>query len=121
MVTAKKNDDLWWKVPLFIIGGAVILYYAQAGRGDDNAALIPDSLEERIDLVVSKLNRQFGQGWVNLSFDMLSSYLKHTLPPAVVTLVGVIYQVELMARQVRMTSLQKQQDAANQARLRGLS
>jgi hypothetical protein len=118
---AKKNDDLWWKVPLFIIGGAAILYYAQAGRGDDNAALIPDSLEERIDLVVSRLNRQFGQGWVNWSFDMLSSYLKHTLPPAVVTLVGVIYQVELIARQVRMTSLQKQQAAANQAKLRGLS
>ena len=62
---AKKNDDLWWKIPLFIIGGAAILYYAQAGRGEENnAALIPDDLEDRIDLVVTRLNAQFGQRWV---------------------------------------------------------
>lgn len=118
---AKKNDDLWWKIPLCIVGGAAVLYYAQVGRGEENnAALIPDRLEYRIDLIVARLNGQFGPDWVNWSLDMLSSFLKTVLPPAVVTLVGVIYQVELTARQRPMTSLQKRQVAANQARFRGL-
>jgi hypothetical protein len=119
---AKKNNDDWWKILLFVGGGALLLYYAQAGRGEDNnAALIPDSLEDRIDRVVAKLNNQFGQRWVTLSFDLLSSYLKSVLPTDVVRLVGVIHQVELRARQIQMSSFQKQQAAVSQARLRGLS
>jgi len=118
---AKRNNDDWWKCLLFIGGGALLLYYAQAGRGEENnAALIPDSLEDRIDQVVAKLNGRFGQAWVDRSLDVLGSYLKTVLPSEVVGLVSVVYQVELTARQIRMNSSQKQQAAVRQARLRGL-
>jgi hypothetical protein len=119
---AKKNNDDWLKILLFVGGGALLLYYAQAGQGEDkNAALIPDSLEDCIDRVVAELNNQFGQRWVTLSFALLSSYLTSVLPADVVRLVGVIHQVEMRARQIQMSSLQKQQAAVTQARLRGLS
>lgn len=118
---AKKRNDDWLKILLFVGGGAFFLYYAQAGRGkENNAALIPDSLEDRIDRVVARLNSHFRQGWVNWSLDILSSYLKTVLPSNVVALVNVIYQVELKARQAQMTSFQKQQAAINLARRRGL-
>lgn len=115
---AKKNNDDWLKILLFVGGGALLLYYAQAGRGEDkNAALIPDSFEDRIDRVVAELNNHFGRRWVTLSFALLSSYLKSVLPADVVRLVGVIHQVEVRARQIQMSSLQKQQAAVTQARL----
>lgn len=118
---AKKKNDDWLKVLLFIGGGALLLYYAQAGRGEENnAALIPDSLEDNIDRVVARLNGRFGQAWVDRSLDVLSSYLKTVLPSNVVVLVSIISQVELRARQMQMTSFQKQQAAVYQARLRGL-
>ena len=118
---AKRTNDDWLRILLFIGGGALALYYAQAGRGkENNAVLIPDSLEDRIDLVVTKLNNRFGHDWVNWSFNILTSYLKNVLPSEVVVLVSVIYQVELRARQVLMTNVQKQQIAVNQARFRGL-
>jgi len=118
---AKRNNDDWWKFLLFIGGGALLLYYTQAGRGEENnAALIPDSFEDRIDRVVARLNGRFGQAWVDWSLDVLSSYLKTVLPSDVVALVNVVYQVELKARQMRMTSFQKQQAAVREARLRGL-
>jgi hypothetical protein len=120
---AKRNNDDWWKVLLFMGGGALVLYYTQTGRGEENnAALIPDSLEDRIDRVVARFNSRFGQVWVDRSFDMLSSYLKTVLPSDVVALVSVVYQVELKAaRQIGMTRYQKQQAAVRQARLRGLT
>lgn len=118
---AKKKNDDWLKVLLLIGGGALVLYYAQAGRGEENnAALIPDSLEDRIDRVVARLNGRFGQAWVDRSLNVLSFYLKSVLPSNAVTLVSVIHQVELRSRQVQMTSFQKQQAAVNQARHRGL-
>lgn len=118
---AKKNNDDWLKLLLFVGGGALLLYYIQAGRGEENnAALIPDSLEDRIDRVVSRLNGRFGQTWVDRSLDVLSSYLKTVLPSEVVVLVNIIYQVEMRSRQIQMTSFQKQQAAVYQARIRGL-
>ena len=118
---AKKKNDDWLKVLLFIGGGALVLYYAHAGRGEENnAAFLPDSLEDRVDRLVARLNGRFGQAWVDRSLDVLSFYLKTVLPSNVVTLVSVIHQVELRSRQVQMTSFQKQQAAVNQARRRGL-
>jgi hypothetical protein len=118
---AKRKNDDWLKALLFIGGGALALYYAQAGRGkENNAALIPDSLEDRIDLVVARLNNRFGHDWVNWSFNILTSYLKTVLPSEVVVLVNVIYQVEMRARPLPMTNIQKQQIAVNQARFRRL-
>jgi hypothetical protein len=54
------NSSGWaWLVGIGI--GAIVLYYLEAGRGqDDDAAAIPNKLEGQIDLVVAALNKQFG-------------------------------------------------------------
>lgn len=91
------GGDDWGKVFAVLLGvglGAIALYYLQAGREDEDAALIPDALEDRIDLVVKKLNDRFGQRWVNFGLNALEGYLKSILPWQVVGLVSVIYHVE---------------------------
>lgn len=92
------GGDDWGKFFGIVIGvgiGAVAVYYLTAGRGDENnAALIPDGFEGRIDFVVEALNREFGKLWVDRGLDSLEFYLKGLLPWQVVSLIGVIYQVE---------------------------
>lgn len=59
------GSDDWGQLLGIVIGvgiGAFAVYYLTAGRGQENAALIPDDLEGRIDFVVEALNRNFGQG-----------------------------------------------------------
>lgn len=107
----KKGDDGWWKLLLLMlaVGG---LYYTQAGRGEENdAALIPNSLEGRIDRVVAALNKQFGKRWVDWGMDALRSHLQKVLPSQVVALVEVVSAVELASRRTPMTSYAKQQAA----------
>jgi hypothetical protein len=111
----KKGDDGWWKLLLLIlaVGG---LYYTQAGRGEENdAALIPNSLEGRIDRVVAELNKQFGKRWVDWGMGALKSHLQKVLPPQVVALVEVVSAVELASRRTPMTSYAKQQAAIQRA------
>lgn len=73
MARGKGGGDDWGTFFKIVIGvglGAAALYYIQAGRGEENdAALIPDGLEGRIDLVVKKLNMRFGNAWVNAGLD----------------------------------------------------
>jgi hypothetical protein len=107
----KKSDGGLWII-FGLAVGAVALYYLQAGRGEENdAALIPNDVEGRIDLVVAKLNKTFGNWWVNRGLDALSSYLESALPPQVVGLIGVIYQVEQFSKGKQMTGYQKRQTA----------
>jgi hypothetical protein len=110
-----KGGDGWFILLLVGVGvGAVALYYTQAGRGQENdAALLPNDLEGRIDLVVGALNKQFGKSWVDLGLDSLEFYLKRILPPDVVALVNVIYQVEQLSKRSSMTSNSKRQAAVN--------
>ena len=57
MVRKKMSTE--GKVALGVAGvaGSLLLYYALAGAGSEkNAALIPDSIEERLDKVVDELN-----------------------------------------------------------------
>jgi hypothetical protein len=111
-----KGGDDWGKFFAILIGvglGAVALYYVQAGRGEENAALIPDNLEGRIDLVVKRLNDRFGKAWVDRALDALELYLKTILPWEVVRLVSVIYQVEQLSKTTRMNGPTKQQTAVN--------
>jgi hypothetical protein len=98
---------------LLLIGaGTVVLYYTEAGRGKENdAALLPDRLEGRIDLVVATLNKQFGKWWVDRALDVLRFYLRKTLPPELVALLSAIYQVELLSRSVPMKGYVKRQQA----------
>jgi hypothetical protein len=111
----RKSDDGWWKLLLllFAVGG---LYYTQAGRGEENdAALIPNSLEGQIDRVVAELNKQFGKRWVDWGMDALRLHLRKVLPPQVVALVGVVSAVELASRRTPMTSYAKKQAAIQRA------
>jgi len=120
MGRGKGDGDDWGKVFGILLGvglGAVALYYIQAGRGEENdAALIPDDLEGRIDLVVKKLNGRFGKAWVNLGLDAIELYLKAILPWEVVRLVSAIYQVEQLSKTTQMDGQAKQQTAVNWVR-----
>jgi hypothetical protein len=96
MARGKGGGDDWGTFFLILgIGlGGLGLYYLTAGREEKNAALIPDRLEDQIDLVVKELNEKFGPGWVNFGLNALEGYMKSILPWQVVGLVNVIYQVE---------------------------
>jgi hypothetical protein len=114
----KGGGDGWgpWAL-LGVVVGAVALHYAQTGRGDENnAPLIPDSLEGKIDRVVEELNRRFGKRWVGAGLDAVMAHLQRTLPPPVVVVANVIFQVEQMSRYVRMTNLGKRQTAIRRLR-----
>lgn len=93
--------------------GAVCLYYLKAGTGQgNNAALLPDSLEDRIDRLVDTLNAKVGKNWGNWGAAFLKSYLQNVLPPTVVALVDVVYAVEQEGKRTRMTGQAKRQLAA---------
>jgi hypothetical protein len=95
---AKKGEDSFWKFLATlggIVAGTILLAYAQSGRGKVNdSALIPNTLESQIDLIVEKLNSKFGHQWVNWGLDALRAYLRGTLPWVSVALVEVVYTVE---------------------------
>ena len=120
MGRSKGGGDDWGKFFAILLGvglGAVALYYIEAGRGEDkDAALIPDDLEGRIDLVVKKLNERFGKAWVNLGLVAIEVYLKAILPWEVVRVVSAIYQVEQLSETTRMDGQAKQQTAVNWVR-----
>lgn len=89
------------KVALAVGGGLVglvgcaALYYLMAGAGSEkNAALIPDSIEARLDTVVDALNDQFGKQWVDFGIAVLQAGLAKILPPALVALVAAVYKSE---------------------------
>jgi hypothetical protein len=114
MARRNSNDGL---ALLFVAVGAAVLYYLYSGKGEENdAALIPNDLEGRIDLVVAALNRQFGKRWVDFGLQALRSHLQKVLPPPVVALVNVIYNVEQFARFTEMSGYQKQQKVVAWAR-----
>ena len=84
--------------------GAFGLYYLIAGLGrENNAAFIPDVLEDRIDHVVDVLNARIGKGWVTWGAEELKAALRHALPGPLVTLIDVVYAVERKSEQVSMS------------------
>ncbi len=91
---AKKTgsgDDggLWWLLGLLAAGG--LIYYSQTGKGKgQDAALLPNSIEDPIDRAVALFNRQFGPDWVNRGFDALRRYMQSAAP-------GLLYLVDLIA------------------------
>lgn len=102
----------------FLIGGALvalgtyILYYLTTGHGrENNAALIPDTLEDKIDRVVEVLNAQVGKNWAAWGAETLKTYLRNTLPRPLVTLVDVVHAVEQEARRGRIPRYAKRQYA----------
>ncbi len=112
----KTGNDGWWIAGLLIAGGLGLLYYAQTGLGEENdSALIPNTLEGRIDAVISALNNRFGKRWVDFGVVVLKHNLQSTLPTSVVTLVNIVATVENMSKGL-MRSYEKQQLAVQMAR-----
>lgn len=99
---------------LFLFGiGAVGLYYLTAGPGrENNAALIPNAIEDRIDLVIDTLNAKVGKNWGDRATGGLKFSLRQILPEPLVALVDVVYAVEQNSKRVYMASNTKRQRAA---------
>lgn len=119
---AKKSD--WEKLFIGLLTGAGVigLYYLTAGAGqENNAALIPDSIENRIDRLIATLNKQVGKDWGNRSVEALKGVLRRVLPPHLVALVDVVYAVEQEYRGIQLASNAKRQRAITIANSRGLA
>jgi len=102
----------------FLIGSAVVglgavgLYYLTAGWGrEKNAALMPDALEDRLDMVVEALNGHVGKDWVDRGAEGLKKALRTVLPGPLVALVDVVHAVETEATRQRMSGNTKQRRA----------
>lgn len=101
-MAAKKGATLG-QVALGALGlagatiGAVLVYnYAKSGGGSKkNAVLIPDTIEDRIDLIVDMLNAKWpDKRWADKGLHTVASYLESTLPPEVTRLIDVIQEAE---------------------------
>lgn len=77
-----------------VVAGGLLLHYLTSGVGEDDASLIPNAIEDRLDRVVDALNRRFGKQWVQYGIDTLRSGLASMLPQPMVQLVSVVHQVE---------------------------
>lgn len=115
----KRSGDDWINF-LIVLGigvGAVALYYTQTGVGKENdSALIPNTLEGKIDRLIAVLNTKFGKGWVDMGAGVLKYSLQSALPEPLVTLVDIVVAAENESKRRRMTSSQKQQLAVHMIR-----
>lgn len=102
-----------------VAAGGVLLYYLTSGVGDDDASLIPNSIEERLDRVIFALNRRFGKQWVQYGIDALRSGLASVLPQPLVQLVAVVHQVEEAGIRSGLTGYQKRCQATGLCRSAG--
>jgi hypothetical protein len=110
---AKKGGGEGWGIliVLGVIGGLVLLDYTQSGRGgENNAPLVPDRLEGKIDWAVDALNKKYGNLWVNQGLDVVMSYLQKALPQP---LVAAVFAVEELSKFLPMTGPAKRQEALN--------
>lgn len=108
---AKKSNFEGWLISGVVVGlGLAFLYYAQTGLERENdAALLPDSLEEQMDSLISALNKRFGKAWVAVGLEVLEHYVQNALPASLVALVSVIAEVENISKRRFMTGYEKQQ------------
>lgn len=97
---------------LLVVGGGLLLYYLKAGAGSEkNAALIPDTIEKKLDMVVDKLNRKFNKRWGNLTIAALSA----ALPKELVGLVNSVVTAEQVGKRMGWTGPQKHKYAVGLA------
>ena len=120
---AKKKDFDAWLIGGVCIGlGVLFLYQRRTGWGTENdAALIPNALEDKIDVVITALNNRFGKAWVEYGMQAIEGYARNALPAALVALIAIVVEVENSSKRRFMTGFDKQQRAAQIARERGLS
>ena len=104
----KSNNEGWWIAGLLLAG--LGLYYLQTGLGTLNdAALVPNTLEKKIDTLIAALNERFGKDWVNVGLSLLKHSLQNELPSPLVNLIGVVALVENSSKGRWMTSSDKRQ------------
>lgn len=96
---AKKKGNEGWLMAGGVVAGLGLLYLLQTGLGKEkNSALIPDTIEDRIDSLVAELNNRFGKRWMNLGAGVLKYYLRNALPAPLVSLVDIVARVENMSK-----------------------
>jgi hypothetical protein len=76
---ARKSSGEGWAL-VGVVGAFIGLAWLLSGRGQNNSPLVPDALEDQIDLAVESLNQQFGHQWVTLGLDKLQGHLEKTYP-----------------------------------------
>lgn len=112
MARNKGNDGWWFVGGLFLVA----LYYMRTGPGKENdSALIPNTIEEKIDAVVRALNERFTNLWINFGISALRNHLLSTPLAPFVSLVEIVATVENVSKGW-MTGPEKQQLAAQMAR-----
>lgn len=92
------GDDIWQKLLGLgaIVGGIMLLDYALGGRRKENdAALVPNRIEDPIDNAVAELDRRFTKQWVDKSLDFIMKSVQETLP---LPIVFAVYGAELMSK-----------------------
>ncbi len=103
-------------VALLGLGAAFVgLAWLVSGRGQNNSPLIPDRLEDKIDLVVESLNKQFGHEWVTYGLNILQAHIERTLPQ-IAWLVRVLYMAEQAYRYMPKAGNNKKQYVLQMAR-----
>ena len=97
---------------LGILGGigAVFAYnYAKSGGGSKkNAVLVPDELEDRIDLIVDMLNAKWpDKRWADKGLHVVTTYLESALPPVLIKLVNAVQEAETEGAMRSLSGAQK--------------
>jgi hypothetical protein len=96
---AKKKSNEGWIIVGLVIAGFGLLYL-QTGFGNENdSAVLPNTIESKIDALVAALNDRFGHDWVELGAAALEYQLRSVLPPSLVVLIGVVVAVEKLSKQ----------------------
>lgn len=108
----QTRTNAGWLVGGALALGAAALYYLKSGAGADDAMLIPNTIEGRLDRVLEALNQRFGKRWVNQTLSTLQQGLSTILPTPLVALVDTVYRVEQYGRQVGWSGNQKRCQAA---------
>jgi len=108
---AKKSNFDGWIIGAVVVGlGLTFLYYVQTGLERENdASLLPNRLEEKIDTLISALNERFGKAWVGFGLGVLERYAQSALPASLVVLVRLVSQVENISKRRFMTGYEKRQ------------
>ncbi len=100
MAKSKPNPTPWILGGLGIAVATALLYAVKAGAGSENdAALIPNSIEAKLDRIVDALNQRFGRQWVNQGLASLERGLTAILPTSLVAMVDVVHKTEQWAKQ----------------------
>lgn len=116
-MTKRRDDSNWWIGVLIAAVGVGFLYYVGTGLGRQNdSVLLPNKLEDQIDLLITRLNERFGAAWLAFGLNAVTSFVRANLPPGLVDLVDVVVAVENESKSRAMTSQQKQELAFRMVR-----